>query len=164
MASERNRDEERRKALKRAAARKVVEEIVKEAEIYPQSKESESAEEIEKRFQESEKKRLLLAEALHSSRVELQKMMPGGTGRDSDKALPFGVFVDSGPEEDTVIMKWRGQLHEAKVLAPPPEAEPKPGKGLLHEIRKTGKRKPPRVRDFKRGELLLLNNDLQVLE
>jgi len=164
MASEQNRDEQRRRALKRAAARQVVDTIVKEAEEHTPSGDPESAEEIEKRYQESERKRLLLAEALHSSRVEIQKLMPGGGGREADKALPFGVFVDDGPDDYTVIMKWRGQLHEAKVLAPLPEIETKPGKGTLHAIRQTGKRRPPRVRGFKRGELLLLNNDLQVLE
>jgi len=166
MGSERIRDDQDTEASKRAKQRQVAEAIVKEAEAYQPPEIPESAEDgegIDKRFRESERKRLLLAEALHSSRIEIQRLMPG-RDRDADRALPFGVFVQYGPDEETVVMKYHGRLHEAKVLTDDPDEEEKQAKGTFHAIRETGKAKQRRRRKFRKGELLLLNNELQVLE
>jgi len=163
MDSEHNRHDEDKSVSKSAKYREIAEAIVKDAEECAPPKDSQVDEEVSKKVRESEKKRLLLAEALHASRLEIQKLMPG-RDRDADRALPFGVFVQYGPDRDTVIMKYHGRLHEAKVLVPESEAEEKPAKGTFHALRQTGKDKRLRKRDFRKGELLLLNNDLQVLE
>jgi proteasome-associated ATPase len=163
MGSENNRDDEQKAGSIKSTRREVVDAIVKEAEAYDLPAGTENFEDIEKRMQESEKKRLLLAEALHSSRIEIRKLMPGGRDRDADRALPFGVFVQYGPDRGTVIMKYHGRLHEAKVLTQESEEE-KPAKGTFHAMRQTGTDMGARRREFKKGELLLLNNELQVLE
>ncbi len=163
MGSERNADEEDRSVPKKSAAREVAEAIIKEAEEHSPSEDAHRKDEIDKRIRESEKKRLMLAEALHSSRIEIQRLMPG-RDRDADRALPFGVFVQYGPDQETVIIKYHGRLHETKVLPMEPGTEDKPAKGTFHAIRQISKKKDLRRQGFRRGELLLLNNDLQVLE
>jgi proteasome-associated ATPase len=163
MGSERNTDGEDKRASRKSAFREVAEKIVKEAEEHTSPKDTQQNNEIEKRVLESEKKRLMLAEALHASRIEIQRLLPN-RDRDADKALPFGVFVQYGPDQDTVIIKHHGRLHETKVLSQEPETDDQPAKGTFHAIRQIGKKKSLRRRGFKIGELLLLNNDLQVLE
>ncbi len=163
MDSEQNRNDDDQGTRTKATYRRVVETIVKEAEECGPPDEPQEADEVEKRMQESEKKRLLLAEALHASRIEIQRLMPG-RDRDADRALPFGVFVQYGPDQDTVIIKHHGRLHEAKVVMPQPDLLEKPAKGTFHAIRQTDKEKSLRRRTFRKGELLLLNNELQVLE
>ncbi len=61
-------------------------------------------------------------------------------------------------------MKHHGRLHEAKVLTVDSEDEDIPVKGTLHAMRQTAKERNLRRREFRKGELLLLNNELQVLE
>jgi len=144
--------------------KEVLETIVKEAEesVVPDS--APSADDIEQRFRESESKRLMLAEALHSSRIQLKKLMPR-SDRDDDRALPYGVFVKAGRSPDKVIIKYHGRLHEAKVLAESEEIEEeKPTRGTFHALRGITKEQSVRGRPFQKGELLLLNNDLQVME
>jgi proteasome-associated ATPase len=146
-----------------STSKQLAETIIKEAEEYAPPEDSQVTDEVEKRMQESEKKRLLLAEALHASRLEIRGLLPG-RDRDADRALPFGVFVQYGPDEETVVIKYHGRLHEAKLVAPEPETDDKPAKGTFHAIREIGKKRSSRRRGFRKGELLLLNNDLQVLE
>ncbi|MBI5248192.1 MAG: proteasome ATPase [Desulfomonile tiedjei] len=163
MDSEQKKNDEEEGVSTRAKYREVAAAIVKEAEECALPEDSQENDEISKKVQESEKKRLLLAEALHASRLEIQRLMPG-RDRDADRALPFGVFVQYGPDYNAVIIKYHGRLHEAKVLTPEPEAEEKPAKGTFHALRQTGKEKRLSRRSFRKGELLLLNNELQVLE
>ncbi len=163
MGSEWNADEENQSLPKNSTVREVAEAIVKEAEEHSPPEDTQRKDEIEKRIRESEKKRLMLAEALHSSRIEIQRLMPG-RDRDADRALPFGVFVQYGPDRETVVIKYHGRLHETKVLPQEPGTEDEPAKGTFHAIRQIGKKRDIRRRGFRKGELLLLNNDLQVLE
>lgn len=163
MDSEQKKDGEDPVASKKSSYRRIADEIVKEAEEYTPPEGTRENEDVLKLMRESEKKRLLLAEALHASRIEIRRLMPG-QGQDADRALPFGVFVQCGAQQDTVIMKYHGRLHEAQVLIQEPETEEKPKKGTFHALRETGKKAGPGRGEFRKGELLLLNNELQVLE
>ena len=159
MSSDRKKEREEERRRKKL----VVEKIVKEAEeCAPPTDESE-ADDVEKRMQESERKRLLLAEALHASRVEIRKLMPGAD-RDAERALPFGVFVQPGRDKDHVIIKFHGRLHEAGFLMEEALEEEMPSKGTFHALRQVREARDLRRRGFKKGELLLLNNELQVIE
>ncbi len=142
--------------------KRVVEEIVKAAESGNQHEPEPTQEELEERVKESEQKRLMLAEALHSSRMELRRLMPSSQ-RESDRALPYGVFVQPGKDCNTVIIRHHGRLYEAKVLEEEPEEPSKAKKGTFHAIRGTAARRRGN-KPFKTGECLLLNNDLQVIE
>jgi proteasome-associated ATPase len=150
-------DEERRRRTE------VVQTIVKEAEECAVPNDVQTDDDVEKRMQESERKRLMLAEALHASRVELQKLMPGSERGDS-RALPFGVFVQPGRDAEHAIIKFHGRLHEAGFVITERPEESKETKGTFHAIRQTHKDKSDRLAPFRTGELLLLNNELQVIE
>ncbi len=89
--------------------------------------------------------------------------MPG-SDRDSSRALPFGVFVQPGQDKDHVIIKFHGRLHEASIIREEPPEEEKPTKGTFHAIRQGQAAKSARGGVFRKGELLLLNNELQVIE
>lgn len=143
--------------------KQVVDTIVREAEEYAAPEQGDNLAAIEKRIQESEKKRLMLAEALHASRIEMRRLMPGASDRDAERALPFGVFVQPGHDAGTAIIKFHGRLHEAKILTAEPPSE-KPVTGTFHARRDAAREKDLRRRGFRKGELLLLNNELQVIE
>ncbi len=144
--------------------REVVEEIVREAEECSPPDSDEPSEDLEHKYKESEKKRLLLAEALHSSRMELRSLMPRND-REGDRALPYGVFVQPGRESGTAIIRHHGRLYEARFVDCEEECEPEPKavKGTFHAIRQRAE-KIRRSRGFRKGECLLLNNDLQIME
>src|SRR5271169_2070406 len=69
----------------------VVDSIIREASEMGPSQERENAESLEKEIRESEAKRLVLAQALHASREQMRRYMPGHDA-EKDKAQPFGVF------------------------------------------------------------------------
>lgn len=157
-------DQRKNNSEVRAARQRVVEEIVRAAEDSEKLAEQPNAQELQAKIQESERKRLLLAEALHSSRMELRRLFPQSETQ-GDRALPYGVFVQHGKDSDTVIIRHHGRLYEARILS---EEEDQRGqgspskKGTFHALRQQAeKRSRPR---FKRGEWLLLNNELQVVD
>lgn len=144
--------------------RTVVEEIVREAEECSLPESGEPNEDLEQKYKESEQKRLLLAEALHSSRMELRRLIPQND-REGDRALPYGVYVQPGRTSDTAIIRHHGRLYEARFVACEEECEPEPKavKGTFHAMRQRAE-KARRSRGFRKGECLLLNNDLQIME
>lgn len=148
----------------RTDRKQIVEEIVKEAEECALPETEEESEDLVLKFQESEKKRLLLAEALHSSRMEFRRLMPVDD-RQGDRALPYGVFVQPGRNIGTAIIRHHGRLYEAKLLEweEDEESETKAASGTFHAMRQRAE-KIRGARGFKRGECLLLNNDLQIME
>jgi hypothetical protein len=116
------------------AAKKVVEEIVREAEEASPAPDQGSKTELEEKIKESESKRLLLAEALHASREKFRKIQ-----RDDreERANPFGVFVRPGRTGETAIIKHHGRLYEAKIkVEAEGETPPKPGGGTFHAQRR----------------------------
>lgn len=115
---------------------------------------------------ESEYKRLQLAEALHKSRDTLRKIR-GLPGEEQERALPFGVFVGEGrrtPEGETAIIRHHGRLYEAKILEPDVYDTPGPKGATFHALRQKNLKKDALRQGFKAGELLLLNNDLHIIE
>lgn len=162
MGSEDKKHGSRRLQEKVDSRKRVVEEIVEAAERRQQPKADPKAEELQQRVRESEQKRLMLAEALHSSRIELQRLMPNPEG-ESERALPYGVFVQPGKNHNTVIIRHHGRLYEARVLAEDPDEPANAKKGTFHAIRDSTLRRRG-ASQFKTGECLLLNNDLQVIE
>jgi proteasome-associated ATPase len=115
---------------------------------------------------ESEQKRLQLAEALHQSRDTLRKIR-GLPGQEEERALPFGVFVREGrrtSEGETAIIRHHGRLYEAKILEPAAYDTPGPKGSTFHALRQKNLKKEARRQGFKPGELLLLNNDLHIIE
>jgi len=143
--------------------KQVVDEIVRNADAHPLPETETRDESPEAKFRESEKKRLLLAEALYQSRMEMRNIMPSND-RNPDRACPYGVFVQQGREGNTVVIKHHGRLYEAKVISEEEEAnKEKRSRGTFHDIRET-QTKRQSVEVFKKGEYLLLDNDLQVIE
>ncbi|MEW6349275.1 MAG: proteasome ATPase [Thermodesulfobacteriota bacterium] len=149
------------KRADKAARKQVVDEIVNEAETRELPDEHSKSGDLEARVRESEQKRLLLAEALHSSRMELRRLMPGAEG-EGEKALPYGVFVKPGKERGTVVIRHHGRLYEARILTEESEEPATPKKGTFHAIRQATEKKLTAAQ-FRKGEWLLLNNDLQVM-
>ena len=149
-----------------ASRKKKVEEIIREAEEAEPVEIQDNHGELEAKIKESENKRMLLAEALHSSRGQLQKLT--GSSKDGeDRALPFGYFVRYGNEDDevnkTAIIRHHGRLYEACIsLLKDPGLEPKAQ--TLHAFRQQKKEKASARKEFFKGELLLLNNELHVIE
>jgi proteasome-associated ATPase len=141
-----------------------VDTIVREAEAMKPSEAEggQQAEDLERKIRESEAKRLLLAEALHGSREQMRKLMPG-LDRDQERAQPFGVFVKCGRDPQTVIIKHHGRLYEARIEMEE-SAECKPAVRTFHAIRDSRREGPQQSREFRKGELLLLNNDLHVID
>jgi len=117
-------------------------------------------------LEQSEHKRLQLAEALHTSRDTLRKVR-GMPGEEEERALPFGVFVRQGrktPEGDTAIIRHHGRLYEARIMEPEEFGTPGPKGATFHALHQKNQ-KVDALRDgFKPGELLLLNNDLHIIE
>jgi proteasome-associated ATPase len=142
----------------------VMEEIVREADACSVPEDKEKDEVLEAKYRDSEKKRLLLAEALHQSRMEMRNIVPQ-TDHNADRALPYGVFVQIGREEDTVVIKHHGRLYEAKVLSDKKDPDQEmPAKGTFHAIREIQTKRRCAFQSFRKGEFLLLDNDLQVIE
>jgi proteasome-associated ATPase len=117
-------------------------------------------------LEQSERKRLQLAEALHTSRDTLRKIR-GLPGEEDERALPFGVFVREGrrtPEGETAIIRHHGRLYEAKIMEPEEYDIPGPKGSTFHALRQKNLKKDALRDGFKPGELLLLNNDLHIIE
>ena len=117
-------------------------------------------------LEESEHKRLQLAEALHTSRDTLRKIR-GLPGEEDERALPFGVFVREGrrtPEGETAIIRHHGRLYEAKILEPEEYDTPGPKGSTFHALRQKNLKEEALRQGFRPGELLLLNNDLHIIE
>ncbi len=148
----------------RLKRKQVMDEIVKEAAAYVPPESGTQDASIEAKYRESERKRLLLAEALYQSREEMRNIMPR-TDRNPDRACPYGVFVQQGREENTVVIKHHGRLYEANVIVDEGQADrDKRTKGTFHAIRETHTKRARTAQEFRKGEYLLLDNDLQVIE
>ncbi len=120
-------------------------------------------ENLEEQIRESESKRLLLAEALHASREQMRQLFYRSED-DRDRALPFGVFVRPGRSAETAVIKHHGRLYEAKIKVDSAETERKPAGGTFHAMLQRRKESGATPNIFKKGELLLLDNDLNVVE
>ena len=117
-------------------------------------------------LEDSERKRLRLAEALHTSRDQLRKIR-GMPGEEEDRALPFGVFVRDGrrtPQGNTAIIRHHGRLYEARVLEPEEYETPGRKSSTFHALRQKNQMEDSLRDGFRAGELLLLNNDLHIVE
>jgi proteasome-associated ATPase len=143
--------------------RKLVDNIVKEAEAHKVSDTKGEDPELEERIRESESKRLMLAEALHASRERMRSLGPFPEDEE-ERALPFGVFVRYGKDKKTAIIRHHGRLYEAKILNEEETVEEKKTGGTMHALRERSGKSDSVQGEFMKGELLLLNNDLQVVE
>ncbi len=117
-------------------------------------------------LEDSERKRLQLAEALHTSRDTLRKIR-GLPGEEDERALPFGVFVRDGrrtPEGNTAIIRHHGRLYEAKIMEAEEYETPGPKGSTFHALRQKNLKEDALREGFKPGEFLLLNNDLHIIE
>ncbi len=123
----------------------------------PSTWDFETREELLEKIRESEEKRLKLAEALHVSRERMRNIP--STSVEDERALPYGVFVRPGKEPDTAVIKYGGRLHEAKVLNHQENSSNPVGAGILKSVIQEKRRNA-----FRKGELLVLNHDLQVVE
>ncbi|MCF8126915.1 MAG: proteasome ATPase [Deltaproteobacteria bacterium] len=146
--------------------KKKVEEIIKEAEYAKPTGIQDSHLDLEAKIKESENKRRILAEALHSSRGQMQNLAGSSTDGE-ERALPFGYFVRYGNQDDdankTAIIRHHGRLYEACIsLRKDPELEPKVK--TFHALRDQKRARASAVKEFLKGELLLLNNELHVIE
>ena len=145
--------------------KKRVEEIIREADKTKTLEARDGADELEVKIKESESKRMLLAEALHASRDQLQKLT-GSTREGEDRALPFGYFVGYGNEDEdnkTAIIRHHGRLYEAHINTHKDQVQ-EPKIQTFHAIRQHKKEKASAGKEFRKGELLLLNNELHVIE
>jgi proteasome-associated ATPase len=117
-----------------------------------------SREDLLERIRTSENQRLLLAEALHASRGRVRNL--ASADAEDERALPFGVFVRPGRYPATAIIKYGGRLYEAKTLLHEAKEETDSGTGTRRGTRRQAvSRSKPR-----KGEFVLLNNNLQVIE
>lgn len=152
-----------------ASQQKNIDTIVAEADAIKPLKskaEQDNKEQLRKDLKLSEEKRLQLAEALHSSRDQLRKIQ-GFPGEDDQRALPFGVFVHYGRETadgHTAIIRHHGRLYESKIETPDVLEAKTPKGATLHDMREKIDIRSKLEKKFKKGELLLLNNDLHIVE
>ena len=160
----------RQDARKRISAcqQKKIDAIVAEAEETPTRPltPTEQFDRLKQDLEDSERKRLQLAEALHTSRDSLRKIR-GLPGEEEERALPFGVFVREGrktPDGDTAIIRHHGRLYEAKIMEPEEYDTPGPKGSTFHALRHKNQMKDALREGFRPGELLLLNNDLHIIE
>jgi len=147
-----------------ACQKKKVAEIIREAEKTEPAEIQEPHDELEEKIKESENKRMLLAEALHASRDQLRGLT-GSSKEGEDRALPFGYFVRYGNQDEdnkTAIIRHHGRLYEARINIEKAESEAKVT--TFHAIRQRTREKVSRRKEFFKGELLLLNNELHVIE
>ena len=84
-----------------ASQKKKVEEIIREAEEAEPMEIPDNHGELETKIKESESKGMLLAEALHSSRGQLEKLA-GPSKEGEERAMPFGPLVRYGNDDDGV--------------------------------------------------------------
>lgn len=147
-----------------AAQKKRAEEIIKEAEETAPSEIRDNPQgELEAKIKESEDKRMLLTQALHASRDQLHKMA-GPSKKGEDRALPFGYFVRYGNEDEadkTAIIRHHGRLYEARINI---REEEDPKSKTFHDLLQRNKEKASKRKEFFKGELLLLDNELHVIE
>ena len=124
-----------------------------------------AADDLCEQIRESENKRRLLAEALHASREQMRQLLHR-TGEDRERALPFGVYVRPGRSPETVVIKHHGRLYEAKVKIGPNAPERRPSGGTFHarRLQQQEVHAPAKTWKFKKGELVLLDNDLNVVD
>lgn len=151
-----------------ASQKKKIDAIVAEAEDTPpkQPTPTEQFARLKEELQDSEHKRLQLAEALHTSRDTLRKIR-GLPGDEDERALPFGVFVRSGrrtTDGETAIIRHHGRLYEARILEPEEYDTPGAKGSTFHALRQKNLKKDALREGFSPGELLLLNNDLHIIE
>ena len=142
--------------------------IVAEAEetAPKQSTPTEQFARLKEELEDSEHKRLQLAEALHTSRDTLRKIR-GLPGEEDERALPFGVFVRPGrrtTDGETAIIRHHGRLYEARILKPQEYDTPGAKGTTFHAMREKNLKKDAQRVGFSPGELLLLNNDLHIIE
>lgn len=141
--------------------KKVIDSIVREASQMKTSDDRGKAKSIEDKIRESEAKRMLLAQALHASREQIRRHIPGE--EDKDRAQPFGVFVEYGREPQTAVIRHHGRLYEARI-EPEEAQESRPAVKTFHAILDSRKERVESGGKFRKGELLLLNNDLNVID
>jgi proteasome-associated ATPase len=151
-----------------ACQQKKIDAIVAEADAVPPKPPTptEQFARLKQDLEDSEHKRLQLAEALHTSRDTLRKIR-GLPGEEEERALPFGIFVRPGrrtPEGETAIIRHHGRLYEARILEPEEYDTPGPKGSTFHALRHKNQQKDALRDGFKPGELLLLNNDLHIIE
>lgn len=147
-----------------ACQQKNIDQIIEEAESIEPIESQANSDDLSAQIKASESKRLLLAEALHSSRDQLRKLT-GSSDTSDDRALPFGYFVQYGYEDQdnkTAIIRHHGRLYEAKINIDTVESESKAR--TFHALRQKTKQKESRKQELLKGELLLLNNELHVIE
>jgi proteasome-associated ATPase len=127
---------------------------------------TETFDRLKENLEESERKRLVLAEALHSSRDQLKKIR-GVPDEEDERALPFGVFVREGrrtPQGNTAIIRHHGRLYEAKILESEEYETPGTKGSTFHALRQRTQQSDFLRDGLRPGELLLLNNDLHIVE
>ena len=165
MSPKKNKGSAKPRKKLNVSRKQLVDTIVREAEESKLSKNKEKNEDLDQKIRESEDKRLILAEALHSSREQMRRLGPFSE-EDEERAFPFGVFVRYGKDQKTAIIRHHGRLYEAKIPIDEDEdeAEQKPTGGTLHALRERREKRKSIRTEFRKGELLLLNNDLQVME
>jgi proteasome-associated ATPase len=147
-----------------ACQQKNIDQIIEDAESIKPLEPQANSDDLTEQIKASESKRLLLAEALHSSRDQLRKLT-GSPENSDERALPFGYFVQYGSQDQdttTAIIRHHGRLYEARINIGTVESEPKTP--TFHAIRQKTKQKESREQDLLKGELLLLNNELHVIE
>ena len=81
-----------------------------------------------------------------------------------ERANPFGVFVGPGRTDETAVIKHHGRLYEAKVKIGVELEAPKPTGGTFHAMLQRRQEVGAALVTFKKGELLLLDNDLHGTE
>ena len=145
-----------------SALKEAVEPINKEARKTCLPEESDKLADLEERVRESESKRLMLAEALYSSGEKVRRLIPGPE-REHDRAQPFGVFVCYGSERDTAIIRHNGRLYETMIEMGERDQQ-RPPVRTFATIRASGGEEFAQRRRLRKGELLLLNNDLHVVD
>jgi proteasome-associated ATPase len=151
-----------------ACQQEKIDEIVDQAEkVSPAAPTpTEQFAQLKQDLEDSEHKRLQLAEALHTSRDTLRKIR-GLPGEDEERALPFGVFVRNGrrtPEGETAIIRHHGRLYEAKIIEPEAYEIHGPKGATFHALRQKDQKSGDPRKAYRPGELLLLNNDLHIVE
>jgi proteasome-associated ATPase len=168
MCADKKRPDARARKKITACQQKKIDAIVAEAEeTHPKPPTpTEQFARLKEDLQDSERKRLQLAEALHTSRDALRKIR-GLPGEEEERALPFGVFVRDGrktSDGNTAIIRHHGRLYEAKVMEAEEYDTPGPKGSTFHALRQKTQEKDAVRQGFKPGELLLLNNDLHIIE
>lgn len=149
-----------------ACQQKKIDAIIAEVDGMSLEKKTTDKKKLKQDLTESERKRVLLAEALHASREQLRKLQ-GVPGETDARALPFGVFVCYGRETHrghTAIIRYHGRLYEANIEVPTITGAATSKGATLHDLRKRADEKTKQGRPFRQGEFLLLNNDLHIVE